>query len=288
MRVAVTGAAGLLGVHVVQELARRHEVIAADRREIAHPGVEFRACDLLDLESLEKAFEGADAVVHLAAIPNPDHAPARVVFETNVMGTHNALEAAVASGARRFINTSSDCVYGIVFAKERRLPDYLPLDENHPLRPEDAYGLSKMLAEESCRSFSRRGAIETVTFRPTWVWNEQVCKSHQYLLHRSGNKGRNFWSFIDVRDAAEAYRLALEAEVLPHDVYLLSADHTSDVLPTRELLSKCYPEMTLGNYAGGREVPEFGALLDTTRLKRDLGWQPVYDWPGWSALPRPD
>ncbi len=287
MKVVVTGAAGLLGRHIVDELAPHHEVIATDRNPLAQPGIEFHQSDLLDPESLKSAFTGAEMVIHVAAIPNPYQAPAPVIMATNVMGTFNALEAALAVGARRFINTSSDCAMGIVFAKGRRIPDYLPLDEEHPLRPEDVYGLSKKLAEELCRSYACRGAIETVTLRPTWVWNEATCKSHSHLLQSAGNPGRNFWSFIDPRDAAMAYRLVLEAERLPHDVYFVAAEYTFDTLPTRELLSRCYPEVPLRSYADSREIPEYGSLLDTSRIRQDFGWKPRYLWPAWSILPDP-
>lgn len=287
MKVAVTGAAGLLGRFVVEELASHHQVIATDRASFSQPGIEYRQSDLLNPNSLKEAFAGAEAVVHIAAIPNPYQVPAQAVMETNVLGTFNALEASLAVGARRFINTSSDCVIGIVFAKGRRVPDYLPLDEDHPLRPEDVYGLSKKLAEDLCRSYTLRGAIETITLRPTWIWNEVTCKNHNHLLHSAGNPGRNLWSFVDPRDAASAYRHVLEAEQVPHDVYFVAAERTSDTLPTRELLSQCYPEVPVRSYADGREIPEYGSLLDTSRIRQDLSWKPRYNWPDWSIIPDP-
>lgn len=287
MKVGVTGAAGLLGRYVVEELFSRHEVIATDRIPLSRTEIEFRQSDLLDPESLRAAFAGAEMVIHIAAIPNPYQAPTSVVMSTNVVGTFNALEAALAVGARRFINTSSDCAIGIVFAKGRRVPDYLPLDEDHPLRPEDVYGLSKKLAEELCRSYALRGAIETVTLRPTWVWSEATCKIHSHLLQSAGNPGRNFWSFVDPRDAASAYRLVLEAGHLPHDVYFIAAEYTFDTLPTRELLSRCYPEVPVHSYTDGRDFPEYGSLLDTSRIRQDFGWKPRHHWPAWSTLPDP-
>lgn len=290
MRIAVTGAAGGVGRYVCEWLAGSHSILAIDRHAEGLPaadGVEFRCADILDAGALKEAMRGADAVLHLAGIPHPYNVAARQVLETNIIGTQHVLEAASQAGCGRVVSTSSDCVIGLVFARERRVHDYLPVDENHPARPEDSYGYSKLCTEELCRVFQRRGELEAISVRPCWVFTEAVCKGHEGLLRSTAACTRTLWAFIDPRDLAEAYRLLLEAPVLRHDLYYVAADTTLQRAPTRELLQQHFPEVSLRPYGDGTPIEGRRGLIDCTRIKAEMGWQPRYDWPAWSTAPVP-
>ena len=103
-----------------------------------------------DLTSAGDAFavvRGMNAVVHAAAIPDPTHNPPATVFQNNLMATFNVLEAAVRFGVSRFVNISSETVPGFFFPERPFLPDYVPVDEDHPIRPQDPYALSKYFGE---------------------------------------------------------------------------------------------------------------------------------------------
>ena len=104
-------------------------------------------------------------------------APAATIFDTNVRGTWNVLEAAHATSVRRVVVCSSVSALGIDFTNPRLPPAYLPIDEAHPLRPTQAYGLSKQLGEEIARSFARRGAMAVTCLRPAWVMFPDVLGS---------------------------------------------------------------------------------------------------------------
>lgn len=111
-------------------------------------GITFRAADLTEhAEALDLAAEfDPDAVVHFAAYPAPTrHADGRV-FETNAMSTYHTLVAAGRADAR-VVWASSESTYGFPFAREQTLPEFLPITEDHPLRPEDPYGASKVVGE---------------------------------------------------------------------------------------------------------------------------------------------
>lgn len=109
MKIAVTGSGGDVGGFVLDELcAHGHDVVGVDIRAQKSRGrVIFRQADVLELLSLVSAFEGCDAVVHLAAIREAGIAPPQVTFAVNALGTMNAIEAAVRCGVRRFVLASS-------------------------------------------------------------------------------------------------------------------------------------------------------------------------------------
>src|SRR5512132_2413085 len=130
--VLVTGGTGRLGRFVVAELKRHYRVAVLDRD--AAPGPDL-AVDVLDLPSLVAAMRGQHAVVHLAAIDAAVPAPAPVIFDTNVRGTWNVLEAAHATGVGHVVICSSVSALGIDFTNPRTPPVYVPIDEAHPLRP---------------------------------------------------------------------------------------------------------------------------------------------------------
>jgi UDP-glucose 4-epimerase len=128
MKVLVTGARGKVGGAVAAALlVAGHEVVATD---LARPTFErqapdepaYRQADLTDAGHADAVVRGADALVHAAAIPDPLHNPPSVVFGNNLMATFNVLEAAVRSGARRFVNASSETVPGYFFPERPFLP----------------------------------------------------------------------------------------------------------------------------------------------------------------------
>ena len=80
-----------------------------------------------------------------------------MTYQTNVVGTFNVHHAAFRLGVKRVVSASSNAIVGWSYS-ERFMPDYLPIDEDHPLRPEDVYGLSKEIGETIARSYARKGA----------------------------------------------------------------------------------------------------------------------------------
>ena len=98
---------------------------------------------------------GMDAVVHAAAIPDPTHNTPATVFQNNIMATFNVLEAAVRFGVSRFVNISSETVPGFFFPERPFLPDYVPVDEEHPIRPAGSLRALEVLRRAA---HGRRGA----------------------------------------------------------------------------------------------------------------------------------
>ena len=166
MRVLVTGGSGHLGKWTVEDLRQDNEVTVIGRRIVDMPeGVRMLQADHTDLGQVYSAMAGMDAVVHLAAIRSPMLQTPEVVFGSNIMGTFHIAEAAGTLGVKKLIYSSSCSAYGFAFSTEKIVPDYLPIDEAHPMRPQDPYGLSKWLGEEVLEAATRRTGLTTVVMR---------------------------------------------------------------------------------------------------------------------------
>src|ERR1700712_4357878 len=175
MRVLVTGARGRVGSRVLAAAqASGHRVTATDIGTPAYGPPErageapYLRADLTDYGQAIATVQRVrpDVVVHTAGLPDPSHDPAHVIFATNVTATFNIAEAIARTGVGRLINLSSETAPGFVTAERPFTPDYLPVDENHPIRPQDGYALSKYVSEVICDALVRRANATAVSVRP--------------------------------------------------------------------------------------------------------------------------
>lgn len=275
-KVVVTGGSGRLGTSVLEHfLASGYEVVNADQVKPKNPDVKHVTVNLQNLGECYGVLAGADAVVHLAAIPVAYSHPNEVTFQNNVMATYNILQAAAGLGIGKAVVASSESSYGIVFAKHRLVPQYVPIDEDHPQLPQDSYGLSKIVAEETAAMFNRLTGMQVVTLRiGNVIAPEMYQKNFPAFIHDPTKRQNILWSYIDARDAAVACRLAIEADGLGAVVLNLAADDTSMDIKSETLMNIGYPEVT-----DIREpLDNFNTLLSNKKIKRVLNWQPVHSW----------
>lgn len=274
MKVVVTGGSGRLGRFVTRELARGHDVTVFDRIPPADRNVRFVEGDITNIQDCRKCFDGHDAVIHLAAIPDPMNDPPETVFRVNAMGTFNVYQAACDLGMRKVVYASTNSVYGFHFRKkgEVPLPAYLPIDEDHPQVPADTYGLSKKVGEEIAQSFARQYGLPTVAIRICWVWFPENRSIYVASAEDPGG-GMGYWSWVDCRDAATAFRLALEAEGLrTFESFLVSSSDNSTLIDSRELMRTYFTdELEFRRGIDGRD-----ALFDIARAKAFLGYSPQH------------
>jgi len=276
MRVLVTGSAGKLGQWVVRELkAHRHDVTSFDRVRGPEPADRDLIGDIEDLAAVADAVAGADAILHLAGIRTHGLLPDDETFRINVMGAFNVHEAARRAGVHRVVSMSSEAVLGWAPGSWQRehLPDYLPIDEEHPCRPQDCYGLSKVAMEAVGRSFTDRCGMVTVFIRAPWIATPAEMDE---VARNNGREIKEFglYHYIDVRDLAEACHLAVEADLHGSHALFVGSGESSVSTPLAELLPKLAP--AIGDRAAklvGNRGP-----VSIERARRLLGWTPRRSW----------
>ena len=280
MRILVTGAAGRIGSKVVPELVKYgHTVKALDRRqmppEVRH-AAETMYADLTDSLAMLNVVRGCEAVAHIGAVPSPS-VPPDEVLRLNVIGTQNVLEAAAAHDIPRVVLTSSVGALGFSFPKHPCLPDYLPIDTAHPRRPQDSYGLSKLMNEESAHAMTRLTGMTTIVLRPPAVWDLERAKTHGWLrrtLERTGEeRDPSLWGYIDVHDQAIAFRLALESKLVGHHVFYTMADDLGVNASARELAERHLPDLV-----GQIDRLTGKSFFDLTPTREHLGFVADLTW----------
>jgi nucleoside-diphosphate-sugar epimerase len=280
VKIAVTGGSGKVGRAVVRDLLEHgHAVLNIDRvapdpaRSAPAP---FLAADLTDYgEALEavsgaEVLPGIEAVVHLAAVPSPVHATPDVTFSTNIRSTHTVFSAATRLGLERVVWASSETTLGLPFD---RPPDYAPVDEQHELRPESSYALSKVLGEEMARQFARWSAIPFVGLRFSNVMEREDYQQFPSWWDDPQLRKWNLWGYVDESHAAQAVRQALTVALSGADAFIIAAADTVMRRPSRELMAEVYPGVPLD-----ASVAEHGTLLAIDRARRVLGYDPAFSW----------
>jgi nucleoside-diphosphate-sugar epimerase len=280
MKIVVTGGSGRIGRWVVRELlSRDHEVTIFDRvapRE-QPAGVRYKLGECEDLGAVYDVLRGHDAVIHLAAIPSNQVHPYPTVFKTNVISTYHVGEAAGRLGLRKMVAASSINALGIAMAERPFGPQYLPIDENHPRLPQDAYSLTKLLDEEILAAMNRRTGLQTIAIRPPLMLYGEPERESAGVKHRLDNpdlSARVMWVYCDVRDLAQGFRRAIEDQTLEYEAFFLTADDALAHEPLAEMLPRYFP----GTEEMARGLTGTSPAVVSTKAKRLLGYQPTHTW----------
>ena len=276
MKIAVTGGSGKAGRAVVRDLREHgHDVLNVDRVPSHEDTAPYLPADLTDygqtLEALSggHVLPGIEAVVHLAAIPAPDKATQDVVFRTNITSTHTVFSAAWRLGLKRIVWASSETTLGLPFDTP---PEYAPVDEEHPLRPESSYALSKVLGEEMARQFNRWTGIPIVGLRLSNVMEREDYLRFPSYWDDPHLRKWNLWAYVDESHVAQSCRLALTADVAA-EAFIIAAGDTVMRRPSRELMAEVFPGVPVRDVDG-----EHGTLLDIRKARRALGYAPAFTW----------
>ena len=189
---------------------------------------------------------------------------------------YNVLDASRLLGIRKVVAASSECALGYIFAKRPIPVKYYPIDEEHPIDPQDGYGGSKAVGEDLCRSFASAYGMQAVSLR----FGRVVFAESDYEEIISTSQAdpevfkRFFWSYVDVRDVATACRLALETDGLGAEVFNIIAADSQQETPTNELMAEHYPEAEdRTNRREGTFSPH-----DSSKAGRLMGWEPRHSW----------
>jgi nucleoside-diphosphate-sugar epimerase len=237
MRVAVTGGTGFIGRRVVRDLrAAGHEVVCVVRRPeaagaLAAMGATLVKGDILDRASLDAAFAGAEGVLHLAAAYEVGLTGARVEasLRQNVDGTRTALEAAVASGAKKIVYTSSIVVSGTSGTSGAEVRDETYRYEG--TRFPTAYALGKHRAHREVAEPLMKAGAPIVVVQPGAVLGPDDTSNFMEIFKFMARGlpvpvGRAAYAAIDVEDCARGHVLALEKGRVGECYYLVSENLT--------------------------------------------------------------
>jgi nucleoside-diphosphate-sugar epimerase len=279
MRIVVTGGSGKLGLETLRQLiAAGHEVYNVDRVLPRENLCKTMRMDFMDygqvveaLTHIEGGWDKPDCVVHLAAIPGPSHAANAALFHNNVISSFNVFWAAKAAGIRNVVWASSETLTGLPFDVP---PPYLPIDEEIPRRPNWAYSLAKLLDEVMAEEFCRWDPeLKMIGLRISYVKTLEDYREFPALQDDARKQYWNFWSYVDVRDAARAVVLAVAHQTKGFETYNIFASDTVMERPTAELLAEVFPTVSKRREFKGNE-----SVFSIEKAKKVLGWAPQHSW----------
>lgn len=278
MLVAVTGSSGKIGSAAIAALTSAgHKVVALDLHARVADGIRTVACDCTDFGQVMGALTGIDtmgrpdAIVHMAGIPRPAQETDQVTFAANTISTYNVFSAVARLGISRVVWGSSETIMGLPFATP---PQFVPLDEGHPDRPEWSYALSKKLGETMAEEFCRWNKdLSIISLRFSNVYT-----ARDYAMRKPGPADTqlrrfNLWGYVDARDAGEACRLAVEANLSGHERMIIAAADTVVDTPTADLLAEHFPGVAVNGTLAGH-----ASLLSSSRAASKIGYAPRHSW----------
>ena len=272
MKIALTGGSGGIGRAITpMALSEGHQVVSIDRvppvEPLDNPGVSYVVAEATDYGALLTAFEGCDALIHMAAIPAPFRHPDHVVHNNNVVSSYNAMRAAVEHGIMRICQASSVNAIGLSFSREAHF-DYFPIDEEHPNYTEEPYGLSKWICEAQADTLARRYEnIRIASMRFHYVVPDRQIAADAFNFE-TPDAAKHLWAYTLIGPAAEACLLSLDADFTGHEVFYIVAPDTTMKKPTRELAKQFFPTVPVrGDLSGNR------SFFSSAKAERLLGWR---------------
>ncbi|GAB4315452.1 MAG: NAD-dependent 4,6-dehydratase LegB [Methanobacteriaceae archaeon] len=268
-RILVTGHDGFIGSYLVPELEKNNEVLTLEREE--------GFIDVRDWRKLESIGE-VDVIYHLAAVTfvpySFDHP--RETYEVNVAGTINILELARLRSVEKIV-TMSSYVYG--------RPQYLPIDENHPLQPNNPYTHSKMVMEKLCQGYSTDFGLECVILRPFNIYGPgqgdnflipsiiKQLKQGKIEL-QDPEPRRDFIYVADVIDALLKAGSYSPADKL--DIFNVGYGESYSVSDIVDKIVELHGKEVDVSYTGDRRPNEvMDTVADITHIQDKMDWKPL-------------
>lgn len=286
MQVLITGGAGFIGSTIARRfLADGHRVRILDSLETGlltniPADAEFIEADIRDTDTLGKACQGVEVILHQAAMVSVvlSVAEPSLCFDVNVVGTQRVLQAAVAAGARRVVMASSSAVYGNNPVQPKR--------EDSPLDPLSPYADSKLTNEVNARYYSAYHGLETVCFRYFNVFGprqrpdspysgvisilaRKLMQDETFTIFGTGEQTRDF---VFAEDVAGAITAAATQPGIRHEVLNVGSGRPTSLLELVELAAAAIGRPPKLAFAEGRAGDVMHSQADVTGLAQRLGY----------------
>lgn len=263
MRIALTGATGYTGGHLLQAFALRGDevsVLARRPTESLRPAARVVEGDLRDDAAVRRLVEGVDAVVHVAAVYRTAGHPDAYYREVNVGGTGRLLEAAAAVGVRRFVHTSTVGVHGHV--------EHPPADETAPFRPGDIYQQTKVEGEELAWRFHRERKVPVCVVRPGAIYGpgetrllklfRSIARGHYAIV----GTGRSFYHPVFIDDLVQGFLLALDRQEAAGEAFLVCGPEYVSQAELAARIARCTAGRVLPFRVPARPIQWAGDLVE--------------------------
>ena len=276
-RIMLTGAAGLIGKEVTKGLvAAGYEVLATDLvKDDLSPAQKFVVGDLVSADFISQIDFHCDAIVHLGSIPRPTLASDEETLHNNVIGTYHVFATAVENNVPLVIYASSLSIYGFAWSTGTS-PDYVPVDEKHPLHHFESYALSKEVNERSADMWANRSETAFVGLRfPHTHTNSVFAEMAQKM--REGDKAtleqgaKIFWAYLDLRDAVNGILTVIQRGAQGSKTYNFAEPDTYAPRPTRELMAEFHPTSKMASSISGHD-----SIIDCSEWHADFGYEPQH------------
>lgn len=275
MKVLITGGSGFLGINLIRHLFNKgfNDIVVLDIAEFDYPEknkITFILGDIRDKDAVKRAMNGVQLVVHTAAaLPLYKDED---IFSTDIDGTKNLIEEAYARGVERFVHISSTAVYGI--------PDHHPLLENDTLQGVGPYGKAKILAEEACIEFRKRGMCVPIIRPKSFIGPERLGVFAMFYDWAKDGKGfpmigngKNRYQLLDVEDLCESIHLTMTKDKqIANDTFNIGAKLFTTMKEDYQAVL---------DVAGfGKTIKPFPAwpMIWTLRVLEAMKLSPLYKW----------
>lgn len=273
MKLVITGSKGLIGRHTA-DYARTQPGVEVFGVDLAGPGdwrANYAAADMTDAASAYTVLAGADAVIHLAAIRDHAIVPEPKLFLDNVASAYHVLEAARHLRLKRVVLASSVQVSRTVRMHHDTRYQYLPLDEAHPVDPQNDYALSKQVGEVMGEMYARTYGLSVVNLRFGAITRREDMQG--WPTPKAEPPHWALYAYADVRDAARCAYLAAVADLPPathHVAYVVAPDTMVDT-PSADIARRFFPDAQLRAPLEGN-----ASLISPDTARRLFGFQAEY------------
>ncbi len=289
--VLITGGAGFIGSNIAKYFISQNDynIIIIDNLStgsfdnISNLNLKFIECDILSKIKLEEIFSlnNIDYVIHQAAQSSVDKSLEDPSFngEENIIGTINLLKLSVKYKIKKFIFASSASVYGI--------PQYLPIDEEHPLNPVSFYGISKQSAENYIKLFNKLYSLNFIILRYSNVYGNKdfagenetnvisifyknLLNNNEIIIYGDGLQTRDF---VFVKDIAIANYLSLKSNI-KNEIFNVGSGEKTSVIEIYKILSNLLNKNISINYKNNKIGDINHSYFNINKIKRLLNWEP--------------